>query len=468
MGPQERPPKAASSSSIPTEPGDFRPAEAMRLPSSSSCSPAAIKPATSKVSLERYERTIRSSAVARSTAPRSTLHTTLPSTSTSPLATFSRMPRPARSPQRRSPAAKYRKTVRFQTINTSMRHQPSMNSTLVSTHESSAPTSQSQTSTHSHQTPTAERTASVYPPSRPEGPFHGGTNPPLLPVSPVAATKSKTVSHAREIMDARQDSATHNPTRPPPFGVGLTHHEVARLAEAEKVRIQEYAARKTAENNPRPPQKALRREAITAVKAATNRRLDAQAYATRMATQTEAEKRAQQMYRVEADVYGTAPQMAEPTRETIEAAQILMQLQKVHIAGLQYMIREAEQQVAAQQAAERQAAEIQAAQHRAAQRQAASEVDLAATRLMSARYGWNLQLEEQRRERERARNEMERQLNEEWHRRNLSIGRSFFPCRELDLLTRSSGGSSGGFSGGFSGGLSGGPSGGYTTNRRLG
>ena len=107
----------------------------------------------------------------------------------------------------------------------------------------------------------------------------------------------------------------------------------------------------------------------------------------------------EQINRVRADVDGTAPQMAEPTREAIEAARILMQMQRAHIAGLESMV----QQVHSQAAAER---------------QAAIEADNAATRQMYARHAWDLQMEHERRERERAREEGNRRLEQarEWRR----------------------------------------------------
>lgn len=200
-------------------------------------------------------------------------------------------------------------------------------------------------------------------------------------------------------MGVNEEWPPTTPTRYTPFEVGLSAAENARQAEAEKVRIQRYAARKTAENNPPTPDRRIRQEAIATIRAATNRRLDEQAYAARMAKEASARARVEQINRVRADVDGTAPQMAEPTREAIEAARILMQMQRAHIAGLESMV----QQVHSQAAAER---------------QAAIEADNAATRQMYARHAWDLQMEHERRERERAREEGNRRLDQarEWRR----------------------------------------------------
>lgn len=468
-GSSERPPVALRSTTS-IEVAGSRLIDATRIQSPTSHLPEANGSVTATVPLERPQEPIISPASQRSAISRSANSMIRASALTSPMATLGRSTGAmTRSPQC-FPVAKSQKSVRFQITNTSMHHQPSMNSPQIPTHEPSTLTRGSQTFTQYFYTPTRQATTLSTLPLHSTRPHRGPPNHPLVPTRPRALTKSQAVAHAQEIMAARQDSTTHSPTHPLPFGVGLTHHEVARQAEAERVRIQEFAARKTAENNPPQSPKGIRRETIAFIRAATNRRLDAQEYAARMAKETEAKRTMQQkaermmqnIRRVEADVYGTAPQMAEPNKEMIEAAQILMQLQQANIANLQSMIQMAEQQVAQQQAAARQAAEFQAAQHRAAgiraaQRQAASEADSAATRLLYARHGWDLQFEEQRRERERAREEMERRLNEEWARRNSSTGRLLLLDGEVsDSLTIFLGQFSGGFSGEFLGGFSGG------------
>lgn len=478
-GPPEHPP-ATLRSSTPIDVAGSRLTDVRRLQSSFSLSLEANRSTTATVPLERLQETIQSSATKRFATSRSANGMIPASTSTSPAVTLGRTTGAIPRSPRRSPVAKSRKSVRFHITNTSMHHQSSMNSPQTSTHEPSTPTRRLQTFTQSFHTSTRQPNSFSTLPLHSAKLHRGPLNHPFVPIRPRAVTKSQAILRAQEIMAARQDFTTHSPTRPLPFGVGLTHHEVARQAEAERVRIQEYAARKTAENNPPKSPKGVRREAIAFIRAATNRRLDTQEYAARMAKETEAsramqqkaERRMQHIRRVEADVYGTAPQMAEPNRETIEAAQILMQLQQANIANLQSMIKMAEQQLAQQQlaqqqAAQQQAAEFQAAQHRAAgiraaQRQAASEADSAATRLLYARYGWDVQFEEQRRERERAREEMEKQLNEEWARRNSSTGRLLRSYDELsDSLTVFLGQFTGGFSGGFSGGFPGGFSAGH-------
>lgn len=404
--------------------------DATRLQSPISRLPEASESVTATNPLEHPQEPINFSASQRPAVSRSDNGMIRASAVTSPMAALGHSTGAITRSPPCFPVAKSRKSVRFQIPNTSVHHQPSMNSPQVSTHEPSSLTRGSQPFTQYFHTPTRQDTTLSTLPLHSTRPHRGPSNHSLVPVRPRALTRSQAVAHAQEIMAARQDSTTHSPTRPQPFGVGLTHHEVARQAEAERVRIQEFAARKTAENNPPRSPKAIRREAIAYIRAATNRRLDAQEYAARMANETEAKRTMQQktermmhnIRRVEADVYGTAPQMAEPNKEMIEAAQILMQLQRANIANLQSMIQMAEQQVAQQQAAEFEAAQRRAAEIRTAQRQAASEADSAATRLLYARHGFNLQFEEQRRERERAREAMERRLNEEWARRNSSAG----------------------------------------------
>ena len=275
----------------------------------------------------------------------------------------------------------------------------------------------------------------------------------------MAITRSQATANAQRIKAGRQDPESHSSIYTQRSGVGLTAAEVAREAEAETVRIQEYAAKMTAQNNPPRPHEGLRKEMIAKIKAATNRRLDAQAYAARMAREAEATRAAReaeaarvvaQIDRVQEDVDRTAPQMAEATQETIAAARILMQLKLEQIASVERTIQEisnlaaehdAAQQLvvvnqAAQQAVQNQAvvnqAAQQAAQHRAlvnqaaqqaaqyragahhaaqqaaqnlaAQRQAASEAERAATRLLYMRHGFDLRFEQERRDRESARN----------------------------------------------------------------
>ena len=251
-------------------------------------------------------------------------------------------------------------------------------------------------------------------------------DPPLLPLRADAVTKSQAMSRGQQIMGAMQDSAPATPTSPPPatptrslsatltrgppttpipsprFGVGLSFSELARQAEAERVRIQEYAARMTAENNPPKPHQGLRKEAIAKIRAATNRRLDEQVYAAHMAKmETSARAKVEQINRVQADVEGAASETAEPTKEVIEAAKILMQMQQNNIAGLEYLIGE-QQSLATQQ-------------------QAALGTQQAATGSVHARYAYEAKYEQERQEREHVRNEGNRRLQQarQWRKQNL-------------------------------------------------
>ena len=297
-----------------------------------------------------------------------------------------------------------RNTFRF---NTSPYRQSLANSFNTLTSESKNLTYEAQTSKYSPQTPTRQPRIFKYPPPdpvrpfhRPERPFPGPMDPPLLPIRSMAVTRSQAITRARQIMGVNQNSPPITPTHYTPFGVGLSAAENARQAEAEKVRIQQYAARKTAENNPPPtPDRRIRQNAIATIRAATNKRLDEQAYAARMAREARARARVQQINRVRADVDGTAPQMAEATHEAIEAARILMQMQRAHIAGLEGMVQQVHNQAAAEH-------------------HAAIEADNAATRAMYARHAWDLQMEHERRERERARDEGNQRLEQarEWRR----------------------------------------------------
>ena len=240
-------------------------------------------------------------------------------------------------------------------------------------------------------------------------------DPPHLPLRPPAVTENQAMSRAQQTIGATQGSPSSTLTRPTPddlkrdpsttptpsprFGVGLSFSELARQAEAERVRIQEYAARKTAENNPPRPHQGLRQEAITKIRAATNRRLDEQAYAAHMVKmENSARAKVEQINRVQADVMGAAPEMAEPTKEVVEAANILMQMQKNHIAGLEYLIGEQKKRVAEQQAA--------------------SQMQEAAAGPMLARQRYEAQYEQERQERERARNAGQWRLQQAMQWRN--------------------------------------------------
>ena len=364
-------------------------------------SPADVASGRAIGSPEHDQAAIRSSNITNSRPTR-------PSASSSAAAALGHMTGIAKDSSGLRPAAESRKSVRSKNTNTSTLHQPLTNSPQTPTRESSIPTRRSRKSRRSTQTPTRQpmilgypTSDSVCPPAHPERPPPGPNDLPLLSISPMAVTRSQATSRARQSMGDTQNSSTHSPPRPRYFGEGLTLGEFARQAESERVRIQAYAARKAAENNPPRPHRGLRQDAIARIRAATNRRLDEQAYATRMARDAAAREagaraRVQQIQRVQADVAGTAPQMAEPTKEAIEAARILMRMQRVHIAGLQNMIHEAE--------------------NRAAEQQAATEMDRAATSLLHARYGWDVRFEQERRERERARNEGNARLNHarEW------------------------------------------------------
>ena len=76
-----------------------------------------------------------------------------------------------------------------------------------------------------------------------------------------------------------------------------------------------------------------------------------------------------------------------------------MQMQRAHIAGLEGMVQQVHNQAAAEH-------------------HAAIEADNAATRAMYARHAWDLQMEHERRERERARDEGNQRLEQarEWRR----------------------------------------------------
>ena len=218
-------------------------------------------------------------------------------------------------------------------------------------------------------------------------------SPPVTPRRLLPATPTRPPSNTLTC-----DPPT-TPTPSPRFGVGLSFSELARQAEAERVRIQEYAARMTAENNPPKPHQGLRKEAIAKIKAATNRRLDEQAYAAHMAKmEKSARAKVEQINRVQADVMGAAPEMAEPTKEVVEAANILMQMRQNNIAGLDYLIGEQ--------------------QNLATQRQAALGTQQAAAGSMHARHAYEVQYEQERQERDRARNAGNRRLQQarQWRR----------------------------------------------------
>ena len=303
-----------------------------------------------------------------------------------------------RDSMRVSPRTKTLNSVRLldrELANNSTHRQSSTNSPHQSTRESSTGTRRPRNTGKHPQTPTHQATISKYPTSATARTYPSiqrfrtiSTSRPQLPARLMATTRSQAIANAQRIMATRQNPQLQSSTRSQPIGVGTTAAETARQAEAEKVRIQEYAARMTAQNNPPRPYQGLRKEMIAQIKAATNRRLDTQEYAARMATEAEAARVAKEgeatrlsreteaatvvarLDRVQEDVHGIAPHMAEATGEMISAARILMQLKLEQIASMECTIQETNNRVAHYQAAQNLAAVNQDAQQAAWQRAA--------------------------------------------------------------------------------------------------